>query len=246
MDPNEIIKYAPELLKSGSELVKTGAEIAGAFKFTEIIKAFLGDATGEVAERFKDTVRLYRYGRQLECLKKAEKMATEAGFTPKAVPIKLLFPLLEGASLEENEDLHTMWAALLANAASPHESEKVRPGFIAALEQMAPDEAFLLNCMVEWDAEPMYAEGFETQRLLDVYGREKLGPSHPLTATGTDDDLPKIHKALTQFGTCINGLEANGLIRRSTERNEHGLDVKYTITWRGYGLIHACRPPGAK
>jgi hypothetical protein len=28
-------------------------------------------------------------------------------------------PLLEGASFEENEDLHSMWAALLAYSASP-------------------------------------------------------------------------------------------------------------------------------
>jgi len=144
IDANEIIKHAPELLKGGAEIVKTGVEIAGAFKLTEIIKAFLGDATGEIAERFKDSVRLYRYGRQLECLKKAEKMAKDAGFTPKAVPIKLLFPLLEGASLEENEDLHTMWAALLANSASPN-GEKVRPGFVAILKQMAPDEAAVLK-----------------------------------------------------------------------------------------------------
>lgn len=145
MDANEILKHAPELIKSGSEIAKTGAEIVGAFKLTDIIKAILGPATGEFAERIHDSVRLYRFGRQLECLKKAEQMAKEAGFTPKAVPIKLLFPLLEGASLEENEDLHTMWAALLANAASPTKAEQVRPGFIAILKQMAPDEALLLK-----------------------------------------------------------------------------------------------------
>jgi hypothetical protein len=53
-----------------------------------------------------------RVGRQLDCIKKAEKMAKEAGFTPKAVPPKILFPLLDGASMEDNEELHTMWAAL--------------------------------------------------------------------------------------------------------------------------------------
>lgn len=138
MDPNEIIKHAPDLLKGG-------AAVAGALKLTDVVKAMLGPATAEIAERFRDDIRLYRYGRQLECLKKAEKMAKDAGFTPKAAPIKLLFPLLEGASLEENEDLHTMWAALLANAASPNKAEMVRPGFITILKQMAPDEANLLK-----------------------------------------------------------------------------------------------------
>src|ERR1017187_1785827 len=133
MDPNELIKHAPELLKGG-------AALAGALKLTDVINAMLGPGTAEIAERFRDDVRLYRFGRQLACLKKAEQMAKDAGFTPKAVPIKLLFPLLEGVSLEENEDLHTMWAALLANAASP-DTAKVRAGFIAILRQMEPDEA---------------------------------------------------------------------------------------------------------
>src|ERR1035438_1561947 len=127
MDANEIIKHAPELLEGG-------AAVVGALKVTDVIKAFLGPATAEIAERFQDQVRLYRYRRQLECLRKAEKMAKDAGFTPKAVPIKLLFPLLEGASLEENEDLHTMWAALLANSSSP-EPQKTRPRFIATLRK---------------------------------------------------------------------------------------------------------------
>src|ERR1022692_985920 len=121
MDPNELIKHARELLKGGVAL-------AGALKLTDVIKAMLGPAWAEIAERLRDEARRYRYGRQLDCLMKAEKMAKDAGFTPKAVPIKLLFPLLEGASLEENEDLHTMWAALLANASSPNQSENVRPG----------------------------------------------------------------------------------------------------------------------
>lgn len=64
---NAIIKAAPELLKHGAELV-------GALKISEIGRAILGPATGEFAERIHDRVRLYRFGRQLELLKKAEKM----------------------------------------------------------------------------------------------------------------------------------------------------------------------------
>ena len=72
-------------------------------------------------------------------------MAESAGFSPHAVPPKILFPLLEGGSLEENEDLHTMWSALLANASSPDRSDDVRPGYTNLLRQMSPDEVALLN-----------------------------------------------------------------------------------------------------
>src|SRR6266404_9326374 len=111
MDPNELIKAAPEIAKG---LTAVGAAIP----FTAIVKRMLGPAADELAEMWRDQVRLYRYERQLTCVEKAERMAQEAGFTPQAVPPKILFPLLEGVSFEEDEDLHSMWAALLANAAS--------------------------------------------------------------------------------------------------------------------------------
>src|SRR5579862_8149869 len=130
MDPTEITKHIPEA-------VSVAKVAAASIPFTAIVKRMLGPAADEVAEMWRDRVRLYRYGRELKCLEKAEKMANDAGFNPKAVPIKLLFPLLEGASFEEDENLHDMWAALLANAASPENAGKVRPRFITLLREMA-------------------------------------------------------------------------------------------------------------
>src|SRR5260370_21548676 len=112
MNPDDIIKAAPAIAKGA-------AAIGAAIPFTGIVKRMLGPAADELAEMWKDQVRLYRYERQVKCVEKAEKMAKDAGFTPQAVPPKILFPLLEGASFEDNEDLHTMWAALLTNASSP-------------------------------------------------------------------------------------------------------------------------------
>jgi len=105
MEPTTAVTVAAEVAKAADKI-----------PFTALMSRMLGPAADELALKWQDSVRTYRYGNQLKLLKKAEKMAEDAGFTPKAVPIKLLFPLLDGASLEENEDLHTMWAALMANA----------------------------------------------------------------------------------------------------------------------------------
>ena len=142
MNPDDIIKAVPEI-------AKVAGPLAAAIPFTGIVKRMLGPAADELAEMWRDQVRLYRYERQLKCVEKAERMAQEAGFTPQAVPPKILFPLLEGASFEDNEDLHTMWAALLVNAASGEPLDRVRPGFIAILRQMARDEGALLNWMYD-------------------------------------------------------------------------------------------------
>jgi hypothetical protein len=233
MDANEIIKHAPELLKGG-------AAVAGALKFTDVIKAFLGPATAEIAERFQDQVRLYRFGRQLECLRKAEKMAKDAGFTPKAVPIKLLFPLLEGASLEENEDLHTMWAALLANAAAPENPTKVRPGFIAILKQMAPDEGLLLKVVAAIaDEEPLFLSS--NIRSKDALDRAMMVSNMRKMALVEErlrhdkEDQPSYD---LRFETCAMLLENAGLIHTGT-----GFVM---VSALGRTFLESCSPPESK
>jgi hypothetical protein len=231
MDPNEIIKAAPEIAKGA-------AALGAAIPFTGIVKRMLGPAADEVAEIWRDQVRVYRYGRQLKLLEKAEKMAQDAGFTPQAVPPKILFPLLEGASFEEDENLHDMWAALLANAASPENAENVRPGFIVTLRQMAPDEAAVLN----WIFDRVNPEGSENLSLDELFR-----------------DLATLSADMSRLRICLEGLESAGLISRlDTERKRmfvfdsesgesnftSGFPLK--ITLRGVEFVLACRPPKRK
>jgi hypothetical protein len=207
-DANELIKHAPKIAKATTV-------VAAAVPFTAIVKRMLGPAADELGQRFGDRVRLYRYGRSLDMLKKAEKMATEAGFTPKAVPIKLLFPLLEGASFEENETLHDMWAALLANAASPENPDIVRPGFIAILRQLVADEAALLNCIFDQVTKAMpqtdFDEPLAESALLDSHAALGFG----IIERSLDGSVKSTRSNAWQFGTCLNSLEAALLLRRT-------------------------------
>jgi hypothetical protein len=229
MNPDDIIKAAPEI-------AKVVAPVAAAIPCTAIVKKMLGPAADELARMWEDQIRLYRYGREMKCVQKAEKMAKDAGFTPKAVPIKLLFPLLEGASLEENEDLHTMWAALLANSASPKNAETVRPGFIAILKQMAPDEAAILKYMLDqlpamaWKI-PMSYDDLEV-RYTKLFGERKT--------VGHNVDSSRDRRCKI----CLSGLEAMKLIEKTSE---HNIDPNgYEFTWYGYEFVMACQPPAQK
>jgi len=227
MDANEIIKHAPEL-------VKGSAALAGALKFTDVIKAILGPATAEIAERFRDDIRLYRYGRQLECLKKAEKMAKDAGFTPKAVPIKLLFPLLEGASLEENEDLHTMWAALLANEASP-EGQKTRPRFLATLRELSVDEASILKWMLDqlpWAAWRIPVSYPDIETAYESIFRQQKIVGHRASIAGD----PRCR-------VCVGCVVASALIEKTDIQDAL---PSYWFSWYGYEFITACQPSKPK
>jgi hypothetical protein len=197
-----------------------------------MVKRMLGPAADEVAEMWRDQAKLYRYERQLNCVGKAETMAQKARFTPQAVPLKILFPLLEGASLEEDESLHTMWAALLANAASPISENKVRPGYIALLKQMSPDEAGILR----W----VFDRNLKLQK-----ERPAIRPECFL------DELRQVHNefykstsgATDELAICLSSLQAADLLKKSDSAVDDHIITSYGITYRGSAFVIACSAP---
>jgi hypothetical protein len=226
MNPEDIIKAAPEI-------AKVAAPLAAAVPLTAIVKRMLGPAADEVAEMWRDQVRLYRYERQLKCVQKAERMAEEAGFTPQAVPPKILFPLLEGASLEDDENLHDMWAALLANAASPSNAEKVRPGFIAILKEMSPDEAKLLRWLSQAREDQSLPLSGLSRKIWNV---DRLLQAYLKALTDGASVIP--------IEVSLDALEAAQVVRRFTPPGWPD-DICF-ITSRGYQFIQACQPPRPK
>ena len=131
-----------------TELAKTG--IPAAF---EAAKEFLGKIAGPAAKEvgllLQDKVRIYRFYNQLKILAKAQKMLNEAGVSPISVPLRTLLPLLEGAALEEEDDLSTKWAALLANAATPNSPLAIYPSFPHILSQLFPRDARVLDAIYD-------------------------------------------------------------------------------------------------
>jgi len=90
-----------------------------------------------------------------DIIKGAPEIAKVVGPVAAAIPLTPIIKAILGPLkiLERFrssfEGLHTMRAALLANAASPENGGKISPGFIAILKQMAPDEGALLNALYD-------------------------------------------------------------------------------------------------
>jgi hypothetical protein len=144
-------------------------------------------------------------------------MLRDAGITPHTVSPKLLFPFLEGASFEDNEDLHTMFAALLASGASPENAGKVRPGFIAILKQMAPDEAKVLD----WFSNRSEGWSQHIAGLNLMKAEIEIGFANPEMAAS----MTRISQRIT---ICVDALEGTQLIRRRYlifESDERGFQI---------------------
>jgi hypothetical protein len=124
------------------ELVKIGAEVLTE-PATDFLKKVSGTPGQEIGETFGEYLRFRRWKRAVKMLKKAEKFAEKKGLDPKQVPDRTLFPILDGASLEDDDDMTERWAHLLASAAA--DPEAVPPSFATILSGLSPQEAHLLD-----------------------------------------------------------------------------------------------------
>ena len=131
-----------------SDLSKTGIE-----KAIDTAKEFLiklaGPATDEIGFMLQDNVRYYRLKNQLKILSQAKQLLAEAGLEPKAIPLRTLLPLLEGASLEDNGFLSSKWAALIAKASTCDQPSDNHPSFPKILSEISPQDALLLDRLSE-------------------------------------------------------------------------------------------------
>jgi hypothetical protein len=116
-----------------------------------VVKPFLakilGPAADEVGEIGRDYIKGFRAKNVEARLAGADKILNNAGIEPQLVPPKVLVPLLEGASLEDNPLLSEHWESLLANAANPESRAKVDGNLVDILKQLNYSQAIMLLVM---------------------------------------------------------------------------------------------------
>ena len=121
-----------------TEAVKQALQPVG-----DMLRKIIGPLADEMGESMGVVARHYRYKLGVKMYQKTERMLTDAGINPYTVPPRLFLPMIENASMQDDDDLHTRWAALLANAAASPDS--VHPSFIEVLRQLTPKDAHLLD-----------------------------------------------------------------------------------------------------
>src|ERR1700722_1141793 len=109
-----------------------------------LLNKFLGPGLEEAGEMIADRVRLFRLKQQIKLFRTAEQLLAHEKLEPKAVNLKVLLPLIDAASLEEDEEMSDRWASLLASAANPANSNSLEISFVEILKQLPPLHALIL------------------------------------------------------------------------------------------------------
>lgn len=216
-------------------VIKTGIEQMFA-PLQRLLDQLLGPAATEVGITLGDSLKVWRLKRQLRLLQEVKRLIEGSGRDINPIATRLFFPVLEAASIEDDDEMQTRWAALLANEATSVGS--VHPSYIDVLKQLAPDEARLLDKLCDW------CQRNKTRKLVPGEVREH------------DREMNRIFKS---SGDSLGNLVRLGLIQSEYEmpNDSPGLRIAggqafmapvYLRSWYelsdfAVAFVHACRAP---
>lgn len=224
----------------GNEIESANKLLSG--PLGELLRTLAGPLATEIGETLGVCARHYRFRVALRMLEKTQTMVEQRGLDPHAVPPRLFLPILEKASVEDDEDLHSRWAALLANACV---SDSVHPSFIEVLGQLAPLDARLLDHIYD-----LCEVQKNLQALSGYWGAKRIADALGVS----EDDLTEPYQNLFRLGLLETDYEVpNSQTEINIQRAAWGkikipsatLKTHERMSAFAARFVRVCRPPMA-
>jgi hypothetical protein len=149
----ENAKAVGEVAKTTSNAIDAVREAGG--WLNRIFGSAIEDA---VALHWSDRVRarrieaaIFDWGRLAELVHKtATELKAKGIDTTRPVPPKIAIPLLENATMEDDDELHSKWAKLLANALNPS-ADDAQKKFVTTLAELTSRDVQVFEILcTEW------------------------------------------------------------------------------------------------
>ncbi len=207
----------------------TGKAIDAGEKFGGFISRYVAGPLEQGMGIFEDKLKYMRWERQVRLMQRADQLLRDSGLSSptRAIPLKLAVPLLEAASLEDDDYLQDLWARLLVNAANGASGVTLQRAYIAILEQLTPLEATILQRIYLLPFNETRHDGVKVGKLPDsvaVGNDDGEGPIEP------DDDVKLALSNLARLG-CLE-------IQKSWGGGE--IFEKVNPTLLGKSFVEAC------
>jgi hypothetical protein len=158
---NEVSKATQEVAKATTKALGT------AEKFGGFVSKYVGGSLEQAMGIFEDKLKYHRWERQERLFMKAQDFMEKEGLERpnNLVALKYAVPLLQAASLEENDGLQDLWAKLLVNYSTANSSIEASRTHIDILERISPLEAEIITAIYSHPYEIMHLESVGTQDL---------------------------------------------------------------------------------
>lgn len=146
-----------EEAKATKEVAKTaGKTIDAGREFGKFISKFIAGPLEQGIGIFEDKLKYMRWERQVSFMEKAIKTLANRGLTVpnRTVPMKIAIPLFQAASVEDDDDLQSVWANLLVNASDKDSGVEVRRNFVSILQDLSFVDVQILEKIYSIKAAP--------------------------------------------------------------------------------------------
>lgn len=220
--------------KAVQEIAKTtGKAIDAAREAGGFIAKFISGPLEQGVGIFEDKLKYLRWERQMRYMQRAQEFLKLAGLNSptRAVPLKLAIPLMQGASLEEDNELQDRWAALLVNAANASFPVEIRRSYAAILEQLTPLDAQVLDAIYALPFEASHHAGIATAEL----------PARARVIAKGEENLPLPSEEII---LSLSNLTRVGCIRSGMTWGGGESYSRINSTIAGKAFMQACRAPG--
>ena len=219
--------------KAVGEIAKTtGKAIDAAREAGGFIARFVSGPLEQGIGIFEDRLRYTRWERQIRLMSRAEDFLRRSGLSSptRPVPLKLAVPLLQGATLEDDDDLQDKWAVLLVNAANASFNFEIRRSYLDILEQITPLEANILDVIYTLPFEQSQHEGIVT---VDLPHSAKINE-------GNAGDLPEPSEEIV---LALANLARLGCLRPGMTWGGGESFGRVNPTVLGRSFVYACQLP---
>jgi len=250
---NEIAETA----KATQEVAKTvRSGVEGAREFGGFLSRVLGESIETAVGMLSDKLKFMRFERGVRLAARYNEIMAQRGLKSdyQSVPLKLALPIIEQATIEEDNELQDLWANLLASAHDPALNGIVRTAFVDILKQMETVDVHVLNFVYTYilkvnlpNAEKWQVENGRDVRLAPIkYSvrgdkvRSSLSISDNIYECSVDNLI-----RLRCLAFYVEDIYLPGSLAAETASLVHDHN-EITITSLGWNFVRACTLPDAK
>lgn len=180
-----------------------------------------------------DYLKVVRFERQIRLSERVRHFLAERGLdapTRRIAP-NIVLPLLENASLEEDDDLQDVWARLLVNGGDAHSGIELHPAFGAVLAQMT---AFDVRNLAHIDSASKLA-GRDAELGIWTFDLPGAAVAFVLGRNPGDPSYPSPEVKIS-----LSNLARLGCISSLGERPDGPQYILVNLTPFGQAFIEAC------
>lgn len=144
-----------EVKETAKAVQETAKAARSGIEATQALGRFVSRITTEPLETvmgiLNDKLQFVRWERKLRLADRGRELLQQRGVQGplRPIPYKLALPIVEHASLEDDDELQDLWANLLASAVDPKFDGLIRAAYIDIIRQLEVVDVHLLNVVYE-------------------------------------------------------------------------------------------------